>query len=575
MDTVTTTVTKETSNQAPQFVIKYASSAVELWYGFISFIETIPGGQIIINYIKASHKNDPWRTLLELLLALLAIRYFLASKYSQDESEKVKLSKREVDELIDDWEPEPIVPAVRQEERWLFDAIPAIEGAITKHVNVVEPKSKEIIYDVLNMAGRDFLDMNTNELVKSSAIKTITECGVGACGPANFYGTQDVHVRASEDLARFLGAEKGIVYGQDFCTATSVLPCFLKRGDIAIVDDGVSLSLQKAVMISRCSIEWFHHNDMDHLESILESLQEELQDGPLNRRFIVTEGLFENFGDSPDLARLVEIKNKYKFRLALDESYSIGTLGPNGRGLPEAYGIPRTEIEMTIGTLANSFGSSGGFCVGCDAMIYHQILSSNAYVFSAYIPPYCASATSAVINLLEASEKPGEINPLVKPLQENIALMSSLFRNSSKLADLVSVRSSDASAVMHIRINPALRKSLDLPEGYGGPGSQIVKAVKNGHETDYFDREYNTECYILQLIIDQLLNSKVLLTRSKRILHHEVLPCVPELIIYLNSGFTKSEIQSSFIAIEDAIYQNLSTLTYKSFDQISDSLEFS
>ena len=70
----------------------------------------------------------------------------------------------------------------------------------------------------------------------------------------------------------------------------------------------------------------------------------------------------------------------------MDESLSIGVLGGTGKGLPEHYGVSRDEISITIGSMANSFASSGGFCVGVNPMVHHQRISSNAYVFSASLP---------------------------------------------------------------------------------------------------------------------------------------------------------------------------------------------
>lgn len=561
--------------KTPQFIELVASITSKTWYSLVTLCSKLPGGEYIIDYVRASHKNDPWRTLLEILLALLAIRYFLASRYSQDEKDKVSLTDKEVDELIDDWNPAPLVPKLRKDERWQLDSIPLIDGAASTHITVEDPYTGEKTSDVLNFTSKDFLCMGTNSQVKEESIKEIRAAGVGACGPPNFYGTQDVHVRVCEDLAKFLGAEEGIIYGQDYCTPTSVLPCFLKRGDVVIVDGGVRLALQKAALISRCEVEWFNHNDLDHLEQILSNLEDDLKDGPLNRRFIVTEGLFENFGDSPDLKRLVEIKNHYKFRLFLDETNSLGTLGPNGRGLPEVYGIPRTEIEITVGSMAQSLGSSGGFCVGCHDMIYHQILSSNAYVFSASLPPYCATAASTSIHLIENAEDKNDSkkpNALIKPLAENSKLLYALFSESEPLKDLVIVRSTEYSPVLHMRINPHLRKSLGLPEGYGGPGSVISKAVKRGHESKYFDPQYNTENYILQQVINECLKSKVLITRSKRILHHELLPVVPELILHSNSKFTKQDIRHAYEVIENAIICVLGNLDKERFNQYTNEL---
>ena len=559
------------------FLISLASTTISLWNSFIDLVRRVPGGAFVIDYIKASHKNDPWRTLFEALLALVALFYFFSAKYSQDDKYKIELTKKEKAELIAEWEPEPLVPELINAERWLLDSIPRIKGSVCSHSNVIDPKTGKVVENVLNFTTRDFLDMSNNEIVKADAISKIKEVGVGACGPPNFYGTQDSHVRVCEDLARFLGAEKGIIYGQDFCTATSVLPCFLKRGDIVVVDGGVSLTLQKAVLISRCSVEWYNHNDLDHLERILASLKEDLDEGPIVRRFIVTEGLFENFGDSPDLNRIVELKNKFKFRLILDETHSIGVLGKNGRGLPEACGVSRDDVEITMGSLALSFGASGGFCVGCHDMIYHQILSSNAYVFSAALPPYCAKAASAAIKLIENGEKLGELeskNTIVDKLHSNISIIYKNLENSKKLKNLISIKSKFYSPSIHIRINPELRKELVLPEGYGGPGSKIQNAFKLGHEEDYFDENYNTECYLLQKIVDKAFESKILLTRSKRILHHELLPTVPELIISITSAFNNEELEYSSKVIIDSIFSILNGITAEKFDDLADELAF-
>lgn len=554
---------QETSNrtkrmehtESSNFLVGLAYKANDLLSQAIEFLIKLPGGSLIINYIKASHKNDPWRTVLEILLALFAIKYFLASRYSQDERDKMLLSKKETDELIDDWIPEPITLDISEKEHWQLESNPVIEGPVAKNVKV--HCNGKVTDDVINFASTDFLGMSSNPIVKEKCVQCIQDVGVGACGPPNFYGTQSVHVRVCEDLARFLGAEGCIIYGQDFSTSISVLPSFLKRGDILIVDGGVNIALQKAALISRCNIEWFNHNDLDHLEQILEDLSEDLNQGPLNRRFIVTEGLSENFGDSPDLRRLIDIKNKYKFRLILDESNSIGTLGNNGRGLAEVYNIPRSEIEITIGTMARAFGTSGGFCAGDKTMVHHQVLSSNSYVFSAALPPYVATAASTVVSQLTENEREGQLNPIIEPLKANSEYLYSLFKNSPELKNYITVKSLSYSPSLHIRIDANLRKELGLPDVYGGPGSVTAKALKQGHEELFFDELYNLESLKLQEIINDCIESKVLPTRTKRILHHELLPVVPELILHMNALQTKKDLDYAYSVVSKAIVKTI------------------
>ena len=159
--------------------------------------------------------------------------------------------------------------------------------------------------------------------------------------------------------------KRQVLYGQDFCVASSVLPAFTKRGDVIVADDQVSLALQNALQLSRSTVYYFEHNNMESLENLLAELTDlEKKDKPpaIPRKFIVTEGLFENSGDIAPLPELVKLKEKYKFRLFVDENLSIGVLGATGRGLAEHYGMNRaTAIDITIGSLATAIGSSGGF----------------------------------------------------------------------------------------------------------------------------------------------------------------------------------------------------------------------
>jgi serine palmitoyltransferase len=171
----------------------------------------------------------------------------------------------------------------------------------------------------------------------------------------------DVHLDLEREIAEFLGTEASILYSQGFSTISSVIPAFCKRGDIIVADRSVNFAIQKGILISRSTVRWFDHNDLKSLEDTLISVEKERKKrkGPLTRRFIITEGIFERDGEMVDLPKLVgsfipiylvscslnfglqvELKLKYKYRLILDESISFGTMGRTGRGLTELYNVP-------------------------------------------------------------------------------------------------------------------------------------------------------------------------------------------------------------------------------------------
>lgn len=254
-------------------------------------------------------------------------------------------------------------------------------------------------------------------MIKERAIKTLRTYGVGPCGPPGFYGTQDVHQEVEQDIATHLGVPSAIVYAQSFSTISSVIPAFAKRGDIIVADKAVNYPVRKGLQISRSTIRWYEHNDMADLERVLATLVREQARKPLTRRFIVTEGLFENTGDMVDLPKLIELKHKYKFRVILDETWSYGVLGRTGRGVTEHQNVDAREIDMIIGSLAGGLCAGGGFCAGTVEIVEHQRLSANAYTFSAALPAMLATTASETVRILQ--EQP----EIITNLRENIKAM--------------------------------------------------------------------------------------------------------------------------------------------------------
>lgn len=121
---------------------------------------------------------------------------------------------------------------------------------------------------------------------------------------------------------------------------------------------------------------------------------------PLNRRFIVVEGIYQYLGDIAQLDKIYELKEKYKYRLMVDESIAFGVLGENGRGACEHFGLGSGSVEIIVASMSNSLASIGGFCVGDWEIVDHQRLSGLGYCYSASLPPYLATAASAALSKL-------------------------------------------------------------------------------------------------------------------------------------------------------------------------------
>lgn len=261
----------------------------------------------------------------------------------------------------------------------------------------------------MNLASYNFYNLLSNPNIAEQAIKTLRTYGVGPCGPPGFYGTQDVHNRVEADIAAHIGVPSCIIYAQAFSTISSVIPCFSKRGDVIVVDNAVGYAIRKGVQISRSTVRWYNHGDMEDLERVLKKVVQDGKRKPLTRRFLVAEGVSEMIGDVADLPKLVELKTKYKFRLILDESQSYGILGAHGRGLTEHQHVDPTAVDLLTGSMAGALCAAGGFCAGSDEVVDHQRITSAAYTYSAALPAMMATTASEAIRLLSTDEPVGMV----------------------------------------------------------------------------------------------------------------------------------------------------------------------
>ncbi|MFQ6659384.1 hypothetical protein Gotur_028288 [Gossypium turneri] len=156
---------------------------------------------------------------------------------------------------------------------------------------------------------------------------------------------------------------------------------------------------------------------MESLEKTLEKITAQNKRAKKLRRYIVVESVYQNSGQIAPLDKIIKLKEKYRFRVLLDETNSFGVLGRTGRGLTEYCGVPIEKIDIVTAAMGHALATEGGFCTGSARVIDHQRLSSSGYVFSASLPPYLASAAITAIDILEQ-------NPdLTSKLKENIAIL--------------------------------------------------------------------------------------------------------------------------------------------------------
>ncbi|KAG0472587.1 hypothetical protein HPP92_014444 [Vanilla planifolia] len=358
---------------------------------------------------------------------LIAVILFQLSRKSYKPPKK-PLTEKEIDNLCEEWVPEPLCPPITKQ---IEAEAPILESAAGPHT-VVDGK------EVVNFASANYLGLVGHEKIVDSCIGSLEKYGVGACGPRGFYGTIDVHLDCEKKISNFLGTPDSVLYSYGMSTIFSVIPAFCKKGDIIVADEGVHWGVQNGLYLSRSTVVYFKHNDMASLESTLEKLTRGNKRAEKLRRYIVVESVYQNSGQVAPLDQIVRLKEKYHFRVILDESHSFGVLGKSGRGLAEHYGVPIEKIDIITAGMGNALATDGGFCTGSVRVVDHQRLSSSGYVFSASLPPFLASAAITAVDYLH--ENPSILETLknnINILRKGLADVPGLEVTSSSLSPIV------------------------------------------------------------------------------------------------------------------------------------------
>jgi 8-amino-7-oxononanoate synthase len=247
---------------------------------------------------------------------------------------------------------------------------------------------------VIMVGSNNYLGLSADPRVKEAAIKATERFGTTCSGSRLLNGTLVLHEELEEKLARFLGREAALVVSTGFQTNLT-LASILGRKDTVFADRANHASLVDGVRLSFATERKYRHNDLEHLEQLLQSAE------PGTGKLIVTDGVFSMEGDICDLPRIVELAQRYGARVMTDDAHAMGVLGEKGRGTSEHFGLEK-EVDLVMGTFSKSFASLGGVMAGPKDVINYMRHKARSVIFSASMTPAAVAAALKAVEIIEA-----------------------------------------------------------------------------------------------------------------------------------------------------------------------------
>ncbi|MCR9250161.1 MAG: aminotransferase class I/II-fold pyridoxal phosphate-dependent enzyme [bacterium] len=297
-----------------------------------------------------------------------------------------------------------------------FYMFPKLEGEIQPRMTF---KGKEVLTWSLN----NYLGLANHPEVRKVDEEASKEWGLAyPMGARMMTGNTQYHEQLEKELSDFVMKEDTMLLNYGYQGVMSVIDALVDRKDVIVYDaeshaciiDGLRMHMGKRFV--------FPHNDIENLQKQLvraTKLANENGGGVL----VITEGVFGMSGNMGDLKSIIDLKEKFDFRLLVDDAHGFGTMGATGAGTGEEQGV-QDGIDLYFSTFAKSMASIGAFISGDHDIIDYLRYNVRSQIFAKSLPMPLVIGNLKRLELLRSKPELKEnlwkiVNAIQKGLTDN------------------------------------------------------------------------------------------------------------------------------------------------------------
>ncbi|MCX6278393.1 MAG: aminotransferase class I/II-fold pyridoxal phosphate-dependent enzyme [Bacteroidetes bacterium] len=342
-----------------------------------------------------------------------------------------------------------------------YFSFPKLEGEISSHMYF---RGKPVLVWSLN----NYLGLANHPEIREADTEASKQFGLAApMGARMMSGQTKYHERLEQELAAFENKEASYLLNYGYMGMVSIIDSLLDRHDTVVYDseshacilDGLRMHIGKRFV--------FSHNDLEKFENQIKHARK-VADSTGGGILVITEGVFGMPGDLGNLKGILQFKEKYGFRLLVDDAHGFGTMGTTGAGTSEAQAV-MDGVDVYFGTFAKAMAGIGAFVASEKRIIKALTFNMRSQIYAKSLPlPMVIGSLKRLDMIRTRPELREQLWTIVKALQSGLQANGFNIGNTQSPVTPVFLKGSPMEAAQVI---------ADLRENYGIFCSVVVYPV--------------------------------------------------------------------------------------------------
>jgi 8-amino-7-oxononanoate synthase len=282
----------------------------------------------------------------------------------------------------------------------------------------------------------------------------------GATGSRLISGNHPLYESTENHIAKFHETETALIFNSGYDANVGFFSSLPQKGDFILYDELCHASIRDGIRLSNAKSFKFQHNDSEDLERLLTQCQPTTNSQQPPTLYIVTESVFSMDGDTPNLEELVQLAEKYKAHIVIDEAHSLGVFGNQGEGLVQSLQL-QDKIFARIVTFGKGLGCHGAAILGSQKLKEYLVNFARSFIYTTGLSPHAIATIYIAYQSLQQDETS------LEKLRNNI----NIFNQQKQLLGL---------KPLFVRSKSAIQSAII-------PGNEKVKAMATKLQQNGFD----------------------------------------------------------------------------------------